>query len=143
MTAPTGPEKCQRCGAKCLACPCAPCVSCDQMLCSTCELPYPTGAEPWVSIGYSYGMRRDVPIPKHSGPPCREREKPLDPIVVVPEPVQRWRRELGSEELISDDARGFARAIANVFGFAAAGVVAGACVVMMAAAAVFSGELPE
>ena len=134
--------KCPICGGELAPCECAPCMACVKILCSTCPIPRPIWDGQSV-YGVSIGFKRDEPLPPRTKPCPDARAEKRIPIEVVPEPTQRWRRDLSSEQLISDDARVVAGALARIFGFACAGIVAGAAVVMMAAAAVFSGELPE
>ena len=142
MASVTDEIKCPICGAVCAPCECAPCPTCVGILCSSCPIPRPIWDGQSV-YGIEIGYKRDEPLPPRSKPCPEARAEKSIPIEVVPEPTQRWRRDLSSEQLIPDDARIVAGALARIFGFACAGVVAGAAVVMMAAAAVFSGELPE
>ncbi len=137
--------KCAICGATCFGCECAPCPKCIGILCATCTIPAPIWEQTSVyGVACALGVKRDAPIPEHSGPKrISTREVSSGQIAVVQEDATFLRRELGSEPLISDDARIVAGALARIFGFACAGVVAGAAVVMLAAAAVFSGELPD
>ena len=150
MTSPLVEVKCFRCGCVCLSCICAPCPFCEPGICTTC----PLNLE---AIALRYGAKitvaqrpdtlviyrsRDCPIPKRSGPQPIPKNQPSETISIVPE-IGFDRGYYKSEELIWDDARIVAGALKTIFGFAAAGVVAASCAVVLAAAAVFSGEHPN
>ncbi|OFW99284.1 MAG: hypothetical protein A3E78_11905 [Alphaproteobacteria bacterium RIFCSPHIGHO2_12_FULL_63_12] len=82
---------------------------------------------------------RDKEIPPHRGPVHCEPKEPPPLIVTGLGSIDVCRKEIKDlpepAEMVS--------AICTGLGTVAAGLVAGAAVVMMAAAAVFSGELPE
>jgi len=149
---------CYRCGAACLACICAPCPACEPQICATCPLNL---EDVKTEHGHAVLVMRGH---LENGEPVRELEKVFRTRAAPTCPVEPPRRcsldngpvpiytqhekfvrtqssQLATEEELT--ARAFGRAIANVFGFVAAGVVAGVCVLAIAAAAVFSVERPH
>jgi len=147
MTTPIVEVKCFRCGTTCIRCMCAPCPKCEALICTSCPLDL---TEIQNQHGFSIQAQpnnlkvwraRDKPIPDH-GAPASCRPKSLDPIGIQLLP-SNFFRQFDSYELLPAPAPEIVRSICAIFGFVAAGLVASGCGVMLAAAAVFSGELPE
>lgn len=132
MREPIVPIKCYRCGGNCVACSCAPCPKCDGMLCSTCDVPKPSEEPEFSPFGYMVlppgapSLRRDQPMPKHSGP-CRLPEKKADGGIRVVPIDGNYTREFSGEELLPEHARAIARSIERVFWMLGAGISAAVC----------------
>jgi hypothetical protein len=140
---PIVPVRCYRCGIACIPCTCSPCPKCDGLLCLTCEARRSVVEDEQAAVAM-YGravltIGRDQAIPAHPGPiRCGPKDPP--PLIITGTgSIDACKKELEGmpepSEMVS--------AICAGLGTVAAGLVAGAAVVMMAAAAMFSGELPE